>query len=263
MKTLTFSILFVSLLSIKNVHAYLYPSFFIIRNLAQKHARFHQMQIKSKVSFFKEGQFLGKLVEQVRFYSPRHVSIALYPENSTINAPIAAVSRDLSKSHPIAYDFLFIQEEAALFERFRKLGLPLIQEADHDQQIEPTISLMPVDNQIVVAHGRAIAKTEAVDARAPIFYYEKNSYLPIRAIFPETTQGQRLELRWSGYRPYESFFYPRTMEVRIDAQLVLRIEAISVQTKPENMKELKTSSTNVTSATELQSSIQTYFKWVR
>ena len=255
--------------------AYVPPSFFLMRMLGRKHANFDDGRFRNKLTFFKKnGEIAHVLTEQLVLSDAEHASVKLIDQTGN---EIASHNRKLLGSRPgdtdrpVLYDLIYVKDGANIYEHFRALGLPLKtesalysdKEGSNPYKPEAAVALERFDNRIAVVIGDRAKKSDTYNSSS--LWIEKESYLPMRAIFPTAPEmgmaSEPLEFRLSGYGVYKNFLYPRVVQVLRGGVLWARIDTQDVRAlgsaagdEPKHKEEADG---------DLKEFIETYFKWIR
>ncbi len=258
-------------------HAYVPPSFYLMRMLGRKHANFDDGRFRDKLTFYKKtGEIARVLTETLVFPDAEHATVKLLDQAGN---EVATHTRKLLGTHaadtdrPVLYDLIFIKDAANIYEHFRALGLPLKTESalysDKEGSMpykpESTVALERYDNRIAVVIGDRSKKSDAYGNTA--LWIEKESFLPLRAIFPTAPEmgmaSEPLEFRLSGFGVFKNFLYPRIVQVFRGGVLWAKIEtqevrALGTSTRSEDEGRKKEEPDG-----DLKEFIETYFKWIR
>lgn len=257
-------------------HAYIPPSFFVVRALTRKHAVVEEGRFKHKVSFYKgDGELVRSFNEMLVLTDPHNVIVRLTDETGK---EVATHTRSLTGartqelSRPVLYDLLLMSDGATVFTHFKHLGLPLKTEADLYSEKEGALPYKPesyvglarYENRIAVVVGDT-AKRSVTDVKTPQLWVEKDSFLPLRAVFPSAPESgiasEPLEFKFSGYQTYKGLLYPRVTQILRRGKLWVKLETQDVQLgagiKPESSQARADLDGDVKDFTEM------YFKWVR
>lgn len=255
--------------------AYVPPSFFVIRMLSHKHAGIENERFRSKITFYRKG---GDAVVSIN-----ETLIITNAERATIHltdasgGELATRARKLSGGRvgelerPALYDLLFIRDSSSIHEHLKTLGLPLRTEAalyaDKEENLpykpEDTVSFQRLDHKTAIVVGNA----KPGDKNDPpvSLWVEKDSFLPLRAVFPSSPEAgmasEPLDFRFSGYQVYRDFLYPRTVEVFRNGALWAKIETQDVRAGSTGSLEEPKNRTDVDG--DLKEYVDTYLRWVR
>jgi hypothetical protein len=173
---------------------------------------------------------------------------------------------------PVAYDLLFVHEPNSIFDHFKALGLPLKPEADLYAEKEGTLPYKPENTVVYARYENRYAVVVGENAQRPenqnktvSLWVEKDSFLPLRAVFPTSPQAgmasEALDFRFSNYQVHRNFLYPRTMLVYRNGTQWLKIDTVDV--KPGMGGSLEEAKTKVELDGDTREFVENYFKWVR
>lgn len=249
-------------------HAYVPPSFFIVRNLAHKHAMVDEGRFRHKVTFYKSnGEATRTLNETVVLTDAENAIVQLSDENGN---PIATRTRKLvgnrvdELNRPVTYDLLMMKDGPNVFSHLRALGLPLKTESDLYSEKEGTMPYKPEDTVKLERYDRRVAVVVGTDSKSSQLWIEKDSMLPLRAIVPSAPEAgmssEPLEFKFSTFQVYKSLLYPRTTQVLRGGKLWAKIETQDVALAVGNRPEIKNQADLDGDTREF---LETYFKWVR
>lgn len=258
-----------------SAYAYVPPSFFIVRTIAKKHSAVDEGRFRHKVTFYKsDGEPLRTLSETVVLTNSENAIVQLSDENGN---PVATRTRRLVGSRadeinrPVPYDLLIMKDGANIFSHFKQLGLPLKTESDLYAEKEGNLPYKPESTVAFARYDRRVAvvvsdaeKKVASDVKTPQLWVEKDSLLPLRAVFPSPPEvgisSEPLEFRFSGYHVYKGLLYPRVMHVYRKGELWAKVETQDVQLTAGTRPEIKNNS-DVDGS--VKDALEMYFKWVR
>lgn len=253
--------------------AYVPPSFFLVRMLARKHVNIDSGTFKSKVTLYKRnGEILASLTESMSLTNSESANIKLYDMNGM---EIARRTRKLSASksgevsRPLTYDLTLSKDGTSIFDHLKALGLPVKTEAalysEKDGTLpykpEVAISLSRLDRTTAIVLGDKAAKADSAS-----IWFEKDSYLPLRAFIPAQgdpgSVSDQIEYRLTGYQPHQNFLYPKVIQVvRNPGAVFAKIETIEF--KPGSIKHTEESGHKEDIDSDLKEAVENYFKWVR
>lgn len=270
---LSFSLLPVS-------YAWLPPSFHIIQSLAKKHEPLNAGRFQHRISVFKpSGEVFRTFTETLIITETDQALVKLADE---ANNEVATRSRRLiggknnDFSRPALYDLLVVKDQTSVFDHLKALGLPLKSQAevysekdgDRPYRAETHIALLRHEGRVALVSGdlSSAKKGDFGNSSDPQLWVERNSYVPLRAVFPAVSENDKLsdalDLRFSGYQPYQKgFLYPRTTLVYVDERPWLRIETLDVRLG--DGKPFEQSKTKPQLAADVQEFVEKYFQWIR
>ncbi len=249
--------------------AYTYPSFYLIRSLAKKHAPFEGGRVRSKVSFFNaEGEFIRSVTETVVIPDSQRAVIRLTNESGAEIAlrsrKIPALSaRNKEQDWPLTYDLLFVRDGATIFEHFKSLGFLLKTERElywekdgyGPYRPEKNIYFDRLDGRPALVLG---AEGPASGADQHQLWLEKDTLLPLRFWLSDS----KIEYRFSREYPlFKNFLYPRTISVLRNGILWAKIETLEVS--PGLTAELEPARDRAEPSAEIREAMAQYFRWVR
>lgn len=258
-----------------SAHAYIPPSFFVIRSIAKKHAVVEEGRFRHKVTFYKSnGDVLKTLSETVLMTDSDNAIVQLSDENGN---PVATRTRKLvgtrtdEINRPVTYDLLLMKDGANIFSHLRQLGLPLKTEGDLYAEKEGALPYKPESTVALVRYDRRLAivvsdseTKSASDVKTPQLWVEKDSFLPLRAVFPSAPEAgvssEPLEFKFSGYQVYKGLLYPRVMQIYRRGELWVKAETQEVQLTAGSRPEIKN---NADIDGNVKDALEMYFKWVR
>lgn len=262
-------------LSITSAHAYVPPSFFVIRTLARKHTSLEDAKFRSKVTFFKKGGEVAHiLTESLVITSAEHAVVRIVDPSGNELAShtrklVSGRAGDLDR--PVPYDLLFIKDGGNIYEHLRALGLPLKTEgalySDKEGSMpykpEPYVSLERFENKVAVVVGEHPKRSDAPPAGTSL-WVEKDSFLPLRAIFPSSPESgmasEPLDFRMSSYTMFKSFLYPRTLAVYRGGALWAKIETQDVRASGGSPEENRP---KADPDSDIKEYLDVYLKWIR
>jgi hypothetical protein len=246
---------------------YAYPTFFLVRSLAKKHASFDVGKIRSKVSFYQgEGELYRTFNETMVFADGQRVFIRL---SSETGGEIALRSRrfgtiaDREQDWPFTYDLLFLRDKEVIFDHFKALGFPLKTEKELYWDKEGYGPYRPESNVYFSRfENRAalVLSTEDSSRRegVPQAWFDKDSLLPLRFILPDA----RIEYRFSREYPlHKNFLYPRSFQVYRNGQLWVKVDTMDVSVGGPAELEPMREKAEVNGDT--RDAVGQYFRWVR
>jgi hypothetical protein len=278
-RKMKFSVVLIAGLISVPASAYVYPSFYVVRSLARKHVAINNVTIKNKVTVFKRnGDFLTTFTESVSISENQLASGRIL---NSAGGEVATFARNLQSvrsgdlERPVAYDLLYINSSANIYEHFKALGLPLKTEGDLYAEKEGTLPYKPetttaygrLENKVAQVISPNHAERKPTDTSAPQLWVEKDSFLPLRAVFPSPPQSgyssEPLEYRFSGYQVHsgKNFLYPRNFVIQRDGKPWVKIETT----------EIRDGTTAVANSTRVRDEasgderefLEMYLKWVR
>lgn len=259
--------------SIATAHAYVPPSFFVIRTLAKKHAALESGRFKSKVTFFKSnGDAIGSVNETMVFNEADRVTVRATDSSGnelrTQSRKLVA-GRGADLERPVVYDLFYVKDGASIFEHFKALGLPLKaegalyaeKEGNMPYKPEAAVALERFQNTIAVVIG-----SKSKEPQGASLWVEKDSFLPLRATLPTPPQAgstsEPLDIRASNYQVQKSFLYPRVLQIFRDGALWAKIETQEVQLD-SSAASLEQAPGKDEADGDLKEQLDSYFKWVR
>ena len=255
--------------------AYVPPSYYVIRMLARKHAGFEDARFRSKLTFYKKNNEVAYTLGETLVIPDTERALVRITDSS--GNELARHARKLVSSHasdlerPVTYDLFFLKDGANVFEHFKQLGLPLKTEAalysekegNLPYKPEATVALDRLDNKIAVVIGERAKKSDS--APGPSLWVEKDSFLPVKAIFPTSPEAgmasEPLEYRMSSFSMYKSFLYPRVVQIFRGGQLWAKIETQDV--KSAGSFNVADAPSKIEPDGDLRDFVETYLKWVR
>jgi hypothetical protein len=271
--TLASAVFSLALFQPRPAQAYVPPSFFVVRMLARKHSSIEDARFKHQVTVYKKnGDAWRTFTETISLSSGDRAQIRLSDDAGN---ELMTRSRKLMTDaieRPVAYDLLFVREPNSIFDHFKALGLPLKQEADLYAEKEGALPYKPentvtyarYENRFAVVVGQDAHRPENQDKTVSL-WVEKDSFLPLRAVFPTSPQAgmasEALDFRISGYQVHKNFLYPRTMLVFRNGTQWLKIETVDV--RPGIGGTLEDAKTKVELDSDTREFVENYFKWVR
>ena len=236
-------ILIACLALLQTAQAYVPPSFFIIRMLGHKHANIENGRFRSKVTFYRKGgDPVTTVSETLLLNDSDRASIRLTDasgnELATTNRKLlGGRSNDLDR--PVPYDLLFVHDGTSIYEHLKTLGLPLRTESALYAEKEGTLPYKPEEAVTLqrMEHGTAVVvgniKPDMKNDQSTSLWVEKESYLPLRAVFPSSPESgmasEALDFRMSGYQAYRNFLYPKTMQIYRNGALWAKVEVQDVR----------------------------------
>ena len=257
-------------------HAYIPPSFFVVRAMTRKHAVVEEGRLKHKVSLYKGDNELVRSFNETLVLTDQHNAFVRLSDET--GKEVATHSRNLTgnrtqeAARPVTYDLLLMSDGASVFNHFRHLGLPLKTEADLYAEKEGALPYKPESYVSLARYESRVAvvvadseKKSPTDVRTPQLWVEKDSFLPLRAVFPSAPEAgiasEPLEFKFSGYQTYKGLLYPRVTQILRRGKLWVKIETQDVQLgagiKPDAAPAKAELDGDVKEFTEM------YFKWVR
>ncbi|MBI3544825.1 MAG: hypothetical protein HY075_16255 [Deltaproteobacteria bacterium] len=255
-------------------HAYVPPSYYVIRMLARKHAPLEDARFRSKVTFYKKsGEVIASVNETLALSDAERATVKLTDASGN---ELALKSRKLigarpgDVDRPVTYDLLFVKDGANIYEHLKLLGLPLKTEAAlysekegaMPYKPETTVALERYENKIAVVVGDRSKKSDVNSAVS--LWVEKDSYLPLRAVFPTAPEmgmsSEPLELRMSSYGMHKAFLYPRNVQIFRNGTLWAKVETQEVR---GGGGALEASPAKVEPDGDLRELIDTYLRWIR
>lgn len=263
--------------AINLAHAWVPPSFHIIRMLAQKHSALDQGRFQHRLTFYKrDGTPLRPLTEIlvinndqafVRVVDERGAELGLHSRKL-----IGLRNSDIER--PVLYDLVFLKDNLSIFEHFRALGLPLKTESELYSEKEGPLPYKPEYKTVAFARFQKTKPSVAIseDARKvesddhmTQLWVEKDSYLPIEAILPSAPErgvaSEPLEFHFTnGYQIEKRSFYPRAVEIKRGDRLWVKLETLEVRLGQATLERARLRSDP---EGELKDFLETYFKWVR
>lgn len=246
---------------------YAYPTFFVIRSLAKKHAGFDTGKVRSKVHFYHpDGELLRTFNETLYFTEGQRVYIRLSNETGgevALRSRRFASAADREQDWPISYDLLFLRDKEVIYDHFKALGFPLKTEKelywDKDgygpYRTEPNMYFSRFENRaaLVMSSEDASKRESVIQA-----WFDKDSLLPFRFLLPDA----KVEYRFGREYPlHKNFLYPRSFQVFRNGVLWVKVETLDVAVG--GAVELDTAREKAEVSSELRDSIGQYFRWVR
>src|SRR5262249_9623149 len=141
---------------------------------------------------------------------------------------------------PVLYDLLFVKDGTNVYDHFKALGLPLRTEADLYSEKEGTMPYKPESNVLFTRYENRVAVVVGEEgqkpdpgSRATSLWVEKDSFLPLRAVFPSAPESgmasEPLEFRFASFQPYKNFLYPRVTQIIRNGALWVKTETLDVR----------------------------------
>lgn len=262
----TFStVLFAFMSVVPLAHAYVPPSFFVVRQVARKHADLGNTKISNRVTFFKGGEVQEPgYKEVIDVHGNDRYTVGLY---NTKKDFIAGTKRSLlqQKKSPLLGAVSYAQGSSVLFEVMQAQGFPLISEPSlyetKDSQNEALPYKVETNNvfsrfqnrTVIVLNGNGRSLTP------PQLWVEKDSFLPQRLIYTPDGESESIDVRFGNYQIYKNSFLPKSVEVFRDGKIWAKIELVDVSPAGKAEEHLPRKSSDESIALE----VDQFFKWIR
>jgi len=248
-------------------HAYVPPSFYVLRMLARKHASLDEGKFRHTVSVYRSNGEVDRVFrETLVLENSGRATIRIANEQG---AEVALRVRGLGGDRPLPYDLLIVKDAASIFDHFKSLGFPLKTERELYSEKEGTLPYKPeetvsyarFENKVAVVLGpESPEDREAV--KGPQLWVEKDSYLPLRVVLPSVSGiSGPLEYRFSQYRVHKSLLYPNVTQIFRDKTLWVKIETQEV--KLGSVGEVELSRNKASPDSDSKEFLEQYFIWVR
>jgi hypothetical protein len=251
--------------------AYIPPSSFLIHMVSRKHSGYKTVEVQTQVSAIESGKPTATHFKDVTFYVPATGVLKSWALDS--NGAVLYFVESSAKTIPPASGVLLDSHPIRLSESLKDAGIPVLlnppapapsgaPEVPEAQKTEPEkTALRKTDSPNVLV----VAWVIGTDAAAPQLWIEKDTFLPMRILFPSA------EIRMERYRFFEDFPYPQDTTVYQPSAAkdpVLKSELLSVRVDDPGVLPKEAAETGLTPAgnsspSDLRDLIKTYYQFVR
>ncbi len=257
-----------ALLGSLDSHAYIPPSAFVIKSLANKHGGFKSVRVRSTVTAMDGEMLTSTKFKTVTYFNPQTSILHAYASDESGKSAFAIERRLESSTTTDA--LLFWSNPRQLQEHLKAQGLPI--------RTEDELAAMKDEDERRASEVQNLARWMSTvawvigdpprrDAKGPQLWIEKDTFLPLRLVYTVPDEGL-VDIQFEGQRFYREFPFPRAITVAKGGKAILRDEVQDV-TLNSDANEFKTVVTDgfteagKTLPSATRELIDRYFKLVR
>jgi hypothetical protein len=201
--------------------AYIPPSHFIIKSITKKHTGHPAVRVRSTVTKMDAEKPTAIRFREVAIFFAKTGTVRSWAFHETEQKELYSVERK-ANDNTAATALLFDANFEHLFNLLKAKGVPLRTEEEIEgAKIKEQQELARVSNSISWVIGRK-------DKLDPQLWVEKDSFLPIRLVYP-TNESATNDVRFEKYKFTREYPYPRTLTlVSKENRALLTAEASDV-----------------------------------
>ena len=217
--------------------AFVPPSFFMIKKLSDKRTGYRTLKVTTLVKELKDKNPTGLQFKQVTFYDERSGSLKSWAIGDG-DKPIFYQERRLGVSSggsvtpaPLPDFLLFQAQVVPLARALIQTGVPVKTELELDE-IPDAQERRNAEQTAVKRWNGGYAWVIGRDADKPQLWVEKDGFLPVRLLLPNTDPNRDVEIQFNSQRSVGGFLYPHEVVLLSRGNSVLKEEVVSVVPNP-------------------------------
>ncbi len=251
--------------------AYIPPSSFVLKSLAQKHLAFAGVQIKSRVTVYDGGKATGtqfKVTTLFNSHEGRLFSLA----TDAADHRLYSVEKKMPELAPAAA-VLFSPQSRAIAQILIANGIPVAEAETAVDDSGAPVHQGGAGEGMTLTRWRDTIAYVMGPAKGAQFWVEKDTFIPLRLLLG--AGGAQTEVRFDNTRFFKEFPYPKVISALKGGVTMLQDEALEVTAYPEArgvktppLPGLKLPSNGMTdegnsAPRELRDAIQQYYDLIR
>lgn len=230
---LKFLVLGAGLLVAAPSFAYIPPSFFMVKKVAEKRAGFRVLKVATVVKEMKDKSPTGVQFKQVALFDERSGTLRSWALNE-MDKPIFYQERKLAASSsgsvspgPVMDYLLFQSQVVPLARALVGAGIPVksdLELSEMNSEEERRASELTAMRRWNGLYAWSIGR----DPDKAQLWIEKDGFLPVRLILPNSDSAKDLDFQLNLFRSSGALLYPHEVVLSMKGNLVLREEVVAV-----------------------------------
>ena len=222
---------------VDSAHAYIPPSGFVIRTMAQKRSGFKGFRIRSQVFAAEGDKASAPHFKETTTYdvSTRVLRSRALDDSGRELFSVERKLGDASEAQALRVDrLLFSGDSGVLVRDLKNAGVPIRTEADfHGMKDEDERRAFEVSRMLRFKGTVAwvYGGSRVPESKAAELWVEKDTFLPVKFV---TRVGETwIDTTWTDYRFFKEFPYPRQIEVSKAGTPAIRAELTDLLVNPD------------------------------